>query len=219
MRECRLTAHISNIARRFSCCPVIPGQCRCPCTAPQVPSTCPPAPSIPRVQGLGGFTPNPSFEFFLFSFFARLHGYGGGGDDKLAGHRASLHPSLRQGKGGKKEKGKKHPAGAARWPPPCRACRSLPRSLRGRGWAADASAQSRCPRAQGNTGTKPVLPPRSPAPTPGVLGVSRALLKQPQLPFSTDPYPSPVPCNCSLFLAGIWDGGQRCIGSRRERYQ
>lgn len=119
---------------------------------PQHPSPCPKHPPGART---GWIHPKPFFEFFLFSFSARLHGHGGGGDGKLAGHRASLHPSLRRGKGGKKEKGKKHPAGVTWWPPPCRVCRSLPRSLRGRGWAADTSARSRCPRARGNTGTKP----------------------------------------------------------------
>lgn len=64
-----------------------------------------------------------------------------------------------------------------------------------------------------------LLPPDPLRPRRGLLGASRAPLKQPQLPFSANPYPNPVPCNRSLFLAGIWDGGQRRISYKTERYQ
>lgn len=114
-----------SITRRFPCCPGIPGQCQCPCTAPQVPSSSPPAPSIPRAQGRGGLTPNPSLIFSFLVLF--LHGSMGMAVVGTAGWPGAVHPlTLRcdggRGKGERKKKAKKHPAGAAQWPPA-----SLPR--------------------------------------------------------------------------------------------
>lgn len=222
MRECRLAC--SHLQRHREVFPLPGHPWAVPVSTystPQVPSTRPPAPSIPRVQGLGGFTPNPSLSF---SFLAFLHDSMGMVAVGTASWPGTAHPFTLHCDRGREERRKK-------------AKSTQLGSLGGRLLAARAAACHEVSGAEGGRRVHPhgagarghratrgqslhvSAPPQSPAPPPGVLGVSRALLKQPQLPFSTNPYPSPVPCNCSLFLAGIWDGAQRRIGSGTERYQ